>query len=86
MRLLSRNLASLLLSAALFTPVFTAGCAVHARVYDPYYHDYHPWGGEVTYYQSWELDTHRDHQDFNKRSSADQKEYWDWRHSHGDHH
>jgi hypothetical protein len=86
MRLLSRNFASLLLSAALTTPVFMAGCAVHARVYDPYYHDYHPWGGEVVYYQNWEHDTHRDHVEFNKRSSADQKEYWDWRHSHGDHH
>lgn len=83
---LSRKFASLLLASALTAPVFMAGCAVHARVYDPYYHDYHPWGGEVTYYQSWEHDTHRDHMDYKSRSAADQKEYWDWRHSHGDHH
>ncbi|MGB6742509.1 MAG: hypothetical protein WBE38_02545 [Terracidiphilus sp.] len=86
MRLLSRNLAPFLLAAVCATPVFMAGCAVHARVYDPYYHDYHPWGGETVYYQQWETNTHRDHMDFNKRNAADQKEYWDWRHSHGDQH
>jgi hypothetical protein len=51
------------------------------RVYDPYYHDYHAWDGEVTYYSQWEHDTHRDHMDFNKRSDDDKKAYWDWRHS-----
>lgn len=86
MRSLSRNIVWLLLSVACVSPVFIAGCAVHARVYDPYYHDYHPWGGEVTYYQQWETSTHRSHVDYNHRSAADQKAYWDWRHSHGDHH
>lgn len=86
MRWFARNAASLLLAAALSAPVLMVGCAVHARVYDPYYHDYHPWGGEVVYYQNWEHDTHRDHMDYNHRSSSDQKAYWDWRHSHNDHH
>ena len=86
MRTMFRGLASLVLAAGLVSPVLLAGCAVHARVYDPYYHDYHPWGGEVTYYNQWEHDTHRSHEDFNKRSSSDQKAYWDWRHQHGDNH
>jgi hypothetical protein len=50
--------------------------------YDPYYHDYHRWDNhETVYYSQWETSTHRDHQDFNKRSDADKKEYWDWRHT-----
>ena len=75
-----RKFAPLMLAAAIALPGLT-GCTVHAGVYDPYYHDYHPWGGEVVYYQNWEHDTHRDHKDFDKRSKDEQKEYWDWRHS-----
>lgn len=81
MGFLFRNLTTAALAAALIAPALT-GCAVHARVYDPYYHDYHAWNGEVGYYSQWESDTHRDHKDFNKRSADEQKQYWDWRHSH----
>jgi hypothetical protein len=81
MRLSDRWLAYLLLAFLFAAPFFLSGCAVHARVYDPYYHDYHPWGGETVYYGQWEHDTHRDHVDFNHRNAADQKAYWDWRHS-----
>ena len=71
------------LPATLASTFLIAGCAVHARVYDdPYYHDSHPWNGEVVYYQQWERDTHHEHMDFNRRSDADKKAYWDWRHSH----
>ena len=76
-----RSFAPLMLAAAIACPAFITGCTVHAGVYDPYYHDYHNWNGEVVYYSQWEHDTHRDHVDFAKRSAADQKEYWDWRHS-----
>ena len=85
MRSVLRKFAPLVFATAIALPVFTAGCAVHARVYDPYYHDYHPWGGEVVYYNQWEHDTHRDHVEYNKRKADDQKEYWDWRHSHEQH-
>lgn len=70
----------LLLTAALAIPLCSTGCEAHARVYDPYYGDYHVWTGETAYYGRWEHDTHRDHRDFNRRSDADKKEYWDWRH------
>ncbi len=85
MRSLSQNFASLLLAATLAVPLVCTGCAVHAY-YDPYYHDYHPISGEVVYYSPWEHDTHRSHVDFKNRSKDEQKEYWDWRHSQGDHH
>ena len=34
---------------------------------------------EAAQYSRWEHDTHRDHQDLNKRNDADQKEYANWR-------
>ena len=75
------------LPGALFaSALLIGGCAVHARVYDPYYHDYHGWDHETVYYGQWEHDTHRDRVEFNKRNDADKKEYWTWRHGQGDHH
>ncbi len=79
-----QRLLSLLLSAVLVAPLFISGCA--ERVYDPYHHDYHRWNGhERDYYLEWEKDTHRGHEDFDRRSDADQRQYWDWRHSSHDH-
>jgi hypothetical protein len=81
---------SLLLSAVFALPLMTAACGGHHyyRVYDPYYHDYHRWDdGEVVYYNQWAVETHHDpHRDFRKLSKDEQKQYWDWRHNHGDHH
>jgi hypothetical protein len=72
---------SLLLTAALISTVAISGCA--ERVYDPYYHDYHRWDGhERRYYQQWEVETHRPHEDFAKRSDQEKNQYWQWRHSH----
>jgi len=69
-----RNFASvLLLAAVMAVPVLSTGCSAQVRVYDPYYHDYHAWAGETTYYAQWETNTHRDHQDFNKRNDADNR-------------
>jgi hypothetical protein len=75
-----RKFTPVLFAAALAVPLLTTGCETRARVYDPYYGDYHVWSGETTYYGRWEHDTHRDHVDFNRRNDADKKEYWDWRH------
>jgi hypothetical protein len=80
-----RYASSIFLAVALFSPIVFGGCAVRAsyRVYDPSYEDYHVWGGnEIVYYQRWEVETHRDHRDFRKRHSDEQKEYWSWRHNH----
>ena len=82
MKSLAKNFTLLLSTALLATAMCSTGCEVHARVYDPYYHDYHVWApGEEGFYAQWEHDNHRDHMDFNKRNDADKKEYWDWRHS-----
>jgi hypothetical protein len=85
-RMMTRTIHSYLLSAALAAAVFTTGCTVHAGYYDPYYHDHHPVGGEVVFYQQWETETHRDHADLNHRNREEQREYWNWRHHHDDHH
>ncbi|HTW79397.1 MAG TPA: hypothetical protein VME23_07650 [Terracidiphilus sp.] len=85
MHRLFKNLPAFALCATLAAPLLIAGCAVHARVYDPYYHDYHDWNGETVYYNQWETETHRRHVDFNKRPPDEQKQYWDWRHHHEQH-
>ncbi len=82
MNMRSKKLSSILLASAFTIALFTSGCTVHARYYDPYYHDYHPVSGEVVYYNQWENETHREHKDLEKRDKREQKEYWDWRHSH----
>ena len=91
MRTLNKSLVTFLLAAVLAVPVIiSSGCAARVetgRVYDPYYSDYHAWNGaEVTYYNQWETQTHRTHEDFSKRNSDEQKEYWNWRHEQADKH
>jgi len=84
----SRFFSSCFLAAALTCAVMGAACGGHHayRVYDPYYSDYHVWNdSEVTYYHSWARESHRDeNRDFRKLRPEEQKEYWTWRHSHGD--
>ena len=83
-----RNLSFILLLATVATPVVMSGCSARAgyTTYDPYYNDYHRWDpDEVTFYSRWEVDTHRDHRDFDKRSDDEKKEYWTWRHGQPDH-
>jgi|ERR1700733_1155953 hypothetical protein len=83
-------LGQLCLAAVIALSVLGLGCAEHHyyRVYDPYYTDYHVWNhDEVVYYNQWSTETHRDpHRDFRKIPPGEQKEYWTWRHNHGDHH
>lgn len=86
------RLAAALLTASLFTATWLTGCAAHVgvgvgyTVYDPAYGDYHVWDQpEVGYYNTWIVDTHRPHRDYRKLSRKDQREYWQWRHSHGAH-
>ena len=80
---------SLLLAAALASSLAGIGCAEHHsyRVYDPYYTDYHVWNNdEVVYYHRWADENHRDrNRDFKSLRPEEQKEYWTWRHNHGDH-
>ena len=66
-------------------PTFSGRCIsiLDHRVYDPEYHDYHQWdNNEVVYYQRWEGETHRRHENFRRRNREEQNEYWNWRHRH----
>ena len=84
----SNILSSWFLASALALSVMGTACAEHHyRVYDPYYSDYHVWNDDdVVYYHQWARDNHRDeHRDFRKLPPEEQKEYWTWRHSRGDH-
>jgi len=80
---------ALLLAAALASSLASVGCAEHHyyRVYDPYYTDYHVWDhNEVVYYNRWAAENHHDpNRDFRKLPKDEQKQYWTWRHNHGDH-
>jgi hypothetical protein len=81
-----RYFGTLVLCAALISPLVISGCA--ARVYDYQGHDYHRWDRhERVYYQQWEVETHRRHQNYDRRDQQQQREYWQWRDNHyGDHH
>lgn len=84
----SRLLHSLLLGGALLFSMAGLACEHHYyRVYDPYYTDYHVWNhDEDFYYHRWTEESHRDgHRDFRSLPPQEQKEYWTWRHNHGDH-
>jgi hypothetical protein len=88
MKSASRFLSSVSLATALVCAALGAGCGGHRpyRVYDPYYSDYHVWNdGEVVYYHQWAHENHYDeHRDFRHLRPEEQKQYWTWRHSHGD--
>jgi len=90
MNIRSRFVRSLLFAAALASFAFGTACAHHHyyRVYDPYYNDYHVWNNdEIVYYHQWAGEYHRDpNRDFRKLRPEEQKEYWNWRHSHGQPH
>jgi hypothetical protein len=65
-----------LLASALAVPTIATGCAVG-------YQHHHEWNdSETTFYVQWETSTHRDHRDYDQRSSEEQREYWQWRQSH----
>ena len=85
MRSFAKTFTPLLYIVFVAATLFSTACSVHARVYDPYYRDYHGWAGEDGYYLQWERDNHRQHEDFNRRSDADKKAYWEYRHN-SDHH
>jgi hypothetical protein len=85
----SHFLSSLLLAGTLAVSFAGMACADHHyyRVYDPYYTDYHVWNhDEDVYYHRWADETHHDaHRDFRRLPANEQKDYWTWRHNHGDH-
>jgi|SRR6185312_7006247 hypothetical protein len=85
----SRYLGSLVLAAAIAAPLFTTACGESHpyRAYDSYDHDYHQWGPEEQgYYSQWAVQVHIGNRPYRKLDRDHQAQYWQWRHSHGDHH
>jgi hypothetical protein len=64
-----------------------SGCAARVRVYDTEHSDYHRWdAGEDRAYRAYWTENHgRDpYRDYAKLNDREQKDYWNWRHSHPD--
>lgn len=78
--LISKNVVCHMLPFVLLLVVLNTGCRDHRAYHDPYYQDDHPISTEQPYYDRWEKETQRAHQDLTKRSQDEQKQYWDWRH------
>ena len=81
-RRMHRGIFALMLSAgALVSASAMSGCAGDGLVYDTYRHDTHRWNhDDDRFYRRWEIETHRAHADFRRRSPGDQQAYWGWRH------
>ena len=74
MHSLFRRFTPLLLAVAIASLVAITGCQQQPQ--QPQQTD------ETVIYTQWEHETHRSHQDLNKRSPDEQKQYSDWRSTH----
>jgi hypothetical protein len=72
MHSLLRHFNPLLLAVAIASPLAMIGCQPQSQ----------PQPQETVIYNQWEHETNRPHQDLNKRSPDEQKQYSDWRSSH----
>ena len=78
-------LGTLVLGAALATPLLTSGCAARVRYYDDYYADYNPWNNhEERAYHAWLAERHYEYREYNRLSREQQRDYRRWRHDHSD--
>lgn len=67
----------------------SAGCAVGYRVYDPEFSTYHRWDRNEDLQFRFYLDSrHEPYRSFRSLDEHQQRDYWRWRHDHGnaDHH
>ena len=89
MHLAHRIMSSLLLAAALVTPVAIMaapapqGVGVQVRVYDRSHRDYHNWDDREDHaYRGYLVERHQDYRAYDKQNHREQANYWNWRHSH----
>ena len=92
-----RHFASLLLTAALATPVALMATPLRAqereehdrdehRYYDAEHRDYHNWDDrEDRAYRHWLEERHTAYREFNRLNRKEQNRYWKWRHEHEEH-
>ncbi len=82
-----RIFSSLLLGAALITPVVVSAQTPNQerRYYDRTHHDYHNWNDhEDRAYRYYMQQNHREYRDYAVLHARDQQNYWNWRHRHND--
>ena len=75
----------LLLGSSLAFFAATSGCAARVGIYDSDHRDYHRWdaGEDRAYHAYWQENHGREpYRDFKKLNADQQKDYWNWRHSH----
>lgn len=74
-----------LLAAVIAVPVASTGCAVRARVYDPYQQNYRHWDGREkgAYRRYWE-ERHEQYRDYGRLNEEQRRGYWEWRDHHPD--
>jgi hypothetical protein len=84
---IKRFLSSTFVSTGFLIALVSFGCAAHVRVYDDYHSDWHTWDhNEDVVYRSYWTGRHEPYRDYNKLNKDEQKDYWNWRHSHSDNH
>ena len=88
-----RYIASLFLTTALAAPALLMAApvpqeaSVQVRVYDSHHRDYHNWDDNENHYWGRFLEeNHRNSHEYMHSNKHEQKEYWNWRHHHPDHH
>jgi hypothetical protein len=80
-----RLLSSACFAAALLIPVANIGCAGRVRIYDQYHSDYHRWDhNEDLAYRQYLGESHQPYRAYGKLNKDEQRDYWNWRHSHPD--
>lgn len=71
-----KKFSRLLLIPVMMAPLLATGCADRRVVVST-------WGpAEQPYYVQWEHETHRQHEEWERRNRNEQREYWNWRHHH----
>ena len=91
-----RVFSALLMTATMAAPMMVPaqalanGSGVSAtvtfRVYDPYRHDYHPWGPHEEHrYRVYLAERHRAYLAYERQRVADRRAYWRWRHEREEH-
>lgn len=91
MQRVHRFIGTLVLAAAIITPAAVVADAkpqeasAQVRVYDRDHRDYHNWDDREDHaYRRYLGERHREYVEYNHQNRKEQRNYWNWRHSHPD--
>lgn len=80
---INRLLSYAFLATTLLFAAANSSCSGRVRVYDEYHSDWHHWDhNEDVVYRSYWTERHEPYREYSKLSPGEQKDYWNWRHSH----